>query len=221
MAAASAADDLGERELERQVLARERVVRVERDALARHLGDADDDGLAVGLPELELLADLRVHPLGELVRAHLEHHLVAARAIGLVGGNPNGLRLARLHARHAGVEAGDDLAAAERELERLAAFGGIERGAVVEGAGVVDADGVAVGGWHRIRGVVRERKRRPPDGGRLLMKRGTGAAVPRSQSRAMKSWRTYQNISATEAKSWSEAATCRSTGKSRMIFDVS
>lgn len=67
----------------------------------------------------------------------------AALAVGEVGGDGQLALLANLHADEAGIPALDDHAGADGEVEGLAALVAlVELGAVLEGALVVDIDGV-------------------------------------------------------------------------------
>src|SRR5437763_1687425 len=93
--------------------------------------------LALDLEQLDLEGQLRVgrDDAGR-----------AARPVGQLGRDGQFADAADLHALHALVPALDDLAGAKREAERPAAIlAAVELGAVLEPAGVMDLDGIALG----------------------------------------------------------------------------
>ena len=141
-------------------------------------------------PELEPLPRLRRDALWEGAGGDRENEVVAARAVRILRFHPDGPALADLQAGHGPVEAGDDLAGAERERQRLAPLGRVEHRPVVETAGVVDADGVAGlrrhrsgedGGWKMGSGSrrrVQERRRCPARQGTNVVWVNVCFAVP-------------------------------------------
>src|ERR1700754_1438256 len=130
--------------VEDELFAGERVVAVDGDVRVRDFGDDDLYLAAVLKWEAEAHVDLRLD--GELrgLARDLRDELFAARAVGVLGLYLDGLRLADLHASHALVEAGYDLARADRELQRLAVPRRVEDLPVCEFARVVYAHVVAV-----------------------------------------------------------------------------
>src|SRR3712207_873025 len=106
--------------VEDEFLAGERVVAVDGDVRVGDFGDDDLYLAAVLQGQAEAHADLRLD--GELrgLARDLGDERVAAGAVGVLGLDLYRLRLADLHAAHGLVEAGYDLARADRELKGLA-----------------------------------------------------------------------------------------------------
>lgn len=117
--------DIDQPQLERQRLACERVVAIEGDLFVVHVGDHDDELLSIRF-ELDLFADLWIVVFGEAVAADVHNEFIAMLAIGLIGRDGDLLFLSHLHAGNGFIEAGDNIAGADREPERFAAARAVE-----------------------------------------------------------------------------------------------
>jgi hypothetical protein len=109
--------DFDQLDVERQRLAGQGVVQVETDRVVAHGGDPRHAALARRHLHLDLLADRRGRAFRELIGGYIDHQLGLRLAIGLgrVEADLAGLALGQPLDR--AVEAGDDLAGADLELE--------------------------------------------------------------------------------------------------------
>ena len=136
--------DRNELELEDQLLPRQGVVAIEGDGRVGHLEDRHLGVATLRGGELQERAGVGVEVISHPAALDHRHHLLVTLAIRLRRRNGDGLRPAGLHADHRRLEAGDHHALADGELEGLALEGGVEEGAVVEKAAVVNLYDVAL-----------------------------------------------------------------------------
>ena len=119
------------------------MIGIDRDGLVRHVRDHELRYLAVGAAALQGHSGLRVQVVRQHAALDLLDQLLVARAVSLVGFDADALAVANSHAFDGFIEAGDDLAAAHLEFQRVPALRRVELGAVVEGAGIVNFYGVS------------------------------------------------------------------------------
>jgi hypothetical protein len=135
--------DLDELDIEAERLARKRVVCVDSDRSVGHGGHHELHSLPVGAAALQSHAFTGFEIVRQQAAIDFLDQLLMALAVCVARFNSNVLAVADRHAFDRLVEAGNDLAAADFELERIATCRRVELAAVVEGAGVVNLYGVA------------------------------------------------------------------------------
>ena len=135
--------DLDELDIEAERLARKRVVCVDSDRIVGHGGHHELHGLPVGAAALQSHAFTGFEIVRQQAAIDFLDQLLMTWAVGVDRFDPNALAVADSHAFDGFVETGNDLAAADFELERIATCGRVELAAVVERAGVVNLYGVA------------------------------------------------------------------------------
>ena len=113
-------------EIERQVLACERVVGVERDFGLGDFHDLDGDHLAFWALHLQLNANFHRDVVRKLCARHRLTGGRVQRAISLKARDFRNLLFACNHAVDRLVKAGDNHARTERELKRIAPLGAIK-----------------------------------------------------------------------------------------------
>ena len=137
--------DLEELDVEVEVLAGHLVVHVKRDVAVLDLGHGGGEGVAGGVCQHDLLTGGEALGAGQHAHGNGLDEVLALLAVSLGGRDVDVDDLADLHVLHGRVEAADHLAGHAGELQRLVAVtGGVELGAVVERAHVVDLDLLAL-----------------------------------------------------------------------------
>ncbi len=113
--------DLNKLYIEREVLTGQRVIAINGDRFIGDFGDHQLHRLAVGRLALQLHTDFGLEFWWQGRFRNFLHELLVFLAIGLFGRNRDCLAVADFHAVNSVVKARNNLAAAERKLERFPA----------------------------------------------------------------------------------------------------
>jgi len=120
------------------------MVSIDLDTVGPDVRHGDRRTLPVGGRHIESLPDLRFDAGGEAIQRDLEDQVLGACAVRILRWYLGGHLLSHGQPLDSLLEAGNDVPRAQDEGQRAPALGGIENGAVIESAGVVNVNGVAL-----------------------------------------------------------------------------
>lgn len=117
--------DLGDLNLEVEILARERMVPVDGNMSVADRGHDHDLHVALSRISVEAIANLNIR-LGDLGTRHFDHQLIFIFSVGLGGFDCHCFFIAFFKALKGGLKAWDDLADSLKVAERFVAERGLE-----------------------------------------------------------------------------------------------
>ena len=112
-------------DVEMQLIARQRVIKVQSHIFPFDGIDARIAGLAGIVPDGQLQTFLHGHILGKLVARHFNEGFLIILPIRICGRNDHILAFADLHAHHLTLETGNDIPITDQKLQWILALGGV------------------------------------------------------------------------------------------------